>query len=56
MRIIGGKHRGRKLKSFEGRDIRPTSDRAKEALFNILGQSQNGSNFRQNQNMRSFHP
>ena len=45
MRIIGGKHRGRKLKSFEGRDIRPTSDRAKEALFNILGQSVVGCKF-----------
>lgn len=36
MRIIAGKHRGRVLKEFEGRDIRPTSDRAREALFNIL--------------------
>lgn len=36
MRIIAGKHRGRVLKEFKGRDIRPTSDRAKEALFNIL--------------------
>ena len=36
MRIIAGKHRGRVLKEFNGRDIRPTSDRAKEALFNIL--------------------
>ena len=36
MRIVAGKHRGRVLKEFKGRDIRPTSDRAKEALFNIL--------------------
>ena len=36
MRIIGGKHKGRKLKTFEGTDIRPTSDRAREALFNIF--------------------
>ena len=36
MRIIGGKHKGRKLKSFEGTDVRPTSDRAREALFNIF--------------------
>ena len=36
MRIIAGKHRGRVLKEFKGREIRPTSDRAKEALFNIL--------------------
>ncbi len=36
MRIIAGKHRGRVLKEFKGRDIRPTADRAKEAIFNIL--------------------
>lgn len=36
MRIIGGKHKGRKLRSFDGTDVRPTSDRAREALFNIF--------------------
>ena len=36
MRIIAGKHRGRVLKEFKGREIRPTADRAKEAIFNIL--------------------
>lgn len=36
MRIIGGKHRGRKLAEFKGDSIRPTSDRVKESLFNIL--------------------
>ncbi|MDE7379947.1 MAG: 16S rRNA (guanine(966)-N(2))-methyltransferase RsmD [Clostridia bacterium] len=36
MRIIGGKHRGRKLAEFTVSGIRPTSDRAKESLFNIL--------------------
>ncbi len=36
MRIIGGKHRGRKLAEFSVGEIRPTSDRAREALFNIL--------------------
>lgn len=36
MRIIGGKHRGRVLKTFEGEAVRPTSDRAREALFNVL--------------------
>lgn len=36
MRIIGGKHRGRKLTEFSVGEIRPTSDRAREALFNIL--------------------
>lgn len=36
MRIIAGAMKGRKLKEFEGRDIRPTSDRTREALFNLL--------------------
>lgn len=36
MRIIGGKYRSRVLAEFPGEDVRPTSDRAKEALFNIL--------------------
>ena len=36
MRIIGGKHRGRKLAEFQGEEIRPTADRVKESLFNIL--------------------
>lgn len=36
MRIISGKHRGRVLAEFLAENIRPTSDRAKEALFNIL--------------------
>lgn len=36
MRIVGGELRGRRLESPAGRDIRPTSDRAREALFNLL--------------------
>lgn len=36
MRIIGGKYRSRVLTEFPGEDVRPTSDRAKESLFNIL--------------------
>ena len=36
MRIISGKYKGRKLASFEGDAIRPTSDRAKEAIFSCL--------------------
>lgn len=39
MRIISGKHRGRKLAEFTCDGIRPTSDRAKESLFNILSSS-----------------
>jgi 16S rRNA (guanine966-N2)-methyltransferase len=37
MRIISGICRGRKLTPLKGPDIRPTSDRIKETLFNILG-------------------
>ncbi len=36
MRIIGGKYRSRILADFAGEEVRPTSDRAKESLFNIL--------------------
>jgi len=37
MRIIAGLHRGRRLKTPAGSKLRPTSDRVKEAIFNILG-------------------
>src|SRR5690242_19809394 len=37
MRIIGGRHRGRRLAAPEGLAIRPTAERAREALFDILG-------------------
>ena len=36
MRIIAGKHRGRVLASFSGERVRPTPDRVKESLFQIL--------------------
>lgn len=36
MRIISGTARGRRLASFAGREIRPTPDRVREALFSIL--------------------
>ena len=36
MRIISGHARGLKLKPPQGQAIRPTSDRAREALFNII--------------------
>lgn len=36
MRIIGGVYRGRALTAPEGRATRPTSERVREALFNIL--------------------
>ena len=36
MRIVGGSHRGRKLIAPEGLNVRPTTDRVREALFNVL--------------------
>jgi len=36
LRIIGGALRGKKLHAFHGKGIRPTSDRTREAIFNIL--------------------
>ena len=36
MRIIGGKNRGTKLYTLEGQNTRPTLDRVKESLFNII--------------------
>lgn len=36
MRVIGGKFRSRVLASFDGQEVRPTADRVKESLFNIL--------------------
>lgn len=36
MRIIGGRLRGRSLRAPTSREIRPTSDRLRETLFNIL--------------------
>lgn len=37
MRIVAGAFRGRRLAAPRGRDVRPTSDRVREALFGILG-------------------
>ena len=36
MRLVGGDLRGRRLEAPAGREIRPTSDRTREAIFNIL--------------------
>lgn len=37
MRIVAGRHRGTKLTAPEGSETRPTADRTRESLFNILG-------------------
>jgi 16S rRNA (guanine966-N2)-methyltransferase len=36
VRIIAGMHKGRKLFVPEGREVRPTSERTRESLFNLL--------------------
>lgn len=36
MRIIAGKFKGRKLADFNGKQVRPTSDRAREGIFSAL--------------------
>lgn len=36
MRVITGSARGRKLKTLEGEDVRPTTDMVKEAIFSII--------------------
>ncbi|MDE7453776.1 MAG: 16S rRNA (guanine(966)-N(2))-methyltransferase RsmD [Clostridia bacterium] len=36
MRVVAGKYRGLALAEFKGEEIRPTADRVKESLFNIL--------------------
>ena len=43
MRIISGRFRGRKLKGPRGTDLRPTGDRLKETLFDILGPEVRGA-------------
>jgi 16S rRNA (guanine966-N2)-methyltransferase len=43
LRIISGKLRGKKLHPFQGQGIRPTSDRIREAIFNILSDRVTGA-------------
>jgi len=38
MRIIAGQFRSRQLKSPKGKTLRPTSDKLRETLFNVLGE------------------
>ena len=45
MRVIAGKAKKRRLKSPGKLPVRPTADRVKESLFNILGNSVHGSRF-----------
>jgi 16S rRNA (guanine966-N2)-methyltransferase len=45
MRVIAGKYRSRTLRSLKGQRLRPTSDRLRETLFNILGSTVGGATF-----------
>src|SRR5260370_6331608 len=45
MRVIAGTYRSRILKSLEGLALRPTSDRLRETLFNVLAPNIAGSRF-----------
>ena len=45
MRVIAGQYRGRNLRSPPSMQVRPTSDRLRETLFNILGSRVAGSRF-----------
>jgi len=45
MRVIAGKYRSRQLKSLKGMALRPTSDRLRETLFNVLGERVVGARF-----------
>ncbi len=40
MRIVGGNFKGRSLVTPDGQNTRPTSDRAREAIFNILAHAE----------------
>jgi len=45
MRIIAGKYRGRNLKSPPSIEVRPTSDRLRETLFNVIAPRIEGARF-----------
>lgn len=45
MRIVGGTYKSRVLLQFKGDDVRPTSDKVRESLFNILQNRIYGSDF-----------
>jgi 16S rRNA (guanine966-N2)-methyltransferase len=45
MRVIGGEFRSRRLKSLPGQALRPTPDRLREALFNVLAPCLPGCTF-----------
>lgn len=46
MRVIGGRLKGRRLGSFKGLSIRPTGDKVREAVFNIISRPGDGFSFK----------
>ena len=36
MRVITGMARGKRIKTLEGQDVRPTTEKVKESVFNII--------------------
>ena len=42
MRVIAGQYRSRALRSLRGTDVRPTSDKLRETLFNVLSAARGG--------------
>ena len=51
MRIISGKHKGRRLVAPKNLPVRPTTDMCKESLFNILN---NNNENTKRKNRRNF--
>lgn len=45
MRVISGQKRGKKLETLKGDAVRPTTDKVKESVFNIIQFDVVGSNF-----------
>src|SRR5690349_17778147 len=45
MRVIAGEFRSRRLKTLPGLEVRPTPDRLREALFNVLATRIEGETF-----------
>ena len=45
MRVIAGEYKGRKLKTLDGLNVRPTSDKLRETVFNIINQRAQDTRF-----------
>lgn len=45
MRVISGQKRGKKLELLKGDKVRPTTDKVKESVFNVIQFDVTGSNF-----------